>query len=75
MTGVFGRDGEVTAEEGEYSGFYSLLGHTHLESDITDLGIYLESVNIGDINALGTPTSDNVLRGDGNWASIATSLS
>ncbi|AGO47950.1 peptidase [Cellulophaga phage phi40:1] len=75
VTGVFGRDGEVTAEEGDYSGFYSLLGHTHLESDITDLGNYLESVNIGDINALGTPTSDNFLRGDGNWASIATSLS
>ncbi|QQV89928.1 tail protein [Cellulophaga phage Calle_3] len=75
VTGVFGRDGEVTAEEGDYSGFYSLLGHTHLESDITDLGDYLESVNIGDINALGTPTSDNFLRGDGNWASIATSLS
>ena len=31
---------------------------------------YLTSVNIGDINATGTPSSSTYLRGDGTWSSV-----
>jgi len=38
------------------------------ESQISDLGAYLESVNISDINATGTTNGTTFLRGDGVWA-------
>jgi hypothetical protein len=34
---VFGRLGAILAQVGDYDSFYPLLGHTHTESDITDL--------------------------------------
>jgi hypothetical protein len=37
---VFTRTGAVVAEVGDYSAFYSQLGHTHTESEITDLKNY-----------------------------------
>jgi hypothetical protein len=36
VTGVFGRTGNIQAEAGDYSAFYSQLGHTHSFSDIND---------------------------------------
>jgi hypothetical protein len=42
--------------------------HTHTEAEIIDLGDYIESVNIADINATGTPNDTSFLRGDGTWS-------
>ena len=44
---VFGRTGAVTGLVGDYSSFYSLLGHTHTEAEITDLQAYLLPTDIG----------------------------
>ena len=41
------------------------------ESQISDLGTYLESVSISDINATGTPSSSTFLRGDGIWQEVS----
>lgn len=41
------------------------------ESQISDLQAYLTSVDIGDINATGTPSVSTYLRGDGVWATVA----
>ena len=51
------------------------LSHTHLEADITDLQNYLLSVNMDDINALGTPSASTWLRGDGAWGTILAGVS
>ena len=45
------------------------------ESQISDLGSYLESVNISDINTTGTASASTYLRGDGQWSTIASSSS
>ncbi|HEA22741.1 hypothetical protein LCGC14_1114220 [marine sediment metagenome] len=37
---VFGRTGIITAMESDYDSFFSLLGHTHTASEITDLGSF-----------------------------------
>ena len=44
---VFGRTGAVTGQVGDYNAFYSLLGHTHTEAQITDLQAYLLPTDIG----------------------------
>lgn len=44
---VFGRIGAVTALQADYDTFFSLLGHTHTESEITDLQAYLLPADIG----------------------------
>jgi hypothetical protein len=40
VSSVFGRTAEVVAMEEDYDDFYSLLGHTHTTSEITDLASY-----------------------------------
>ena len=72
---VFGRTGVVTALQSDYEEFYALKEHTHVEADITDLGDYLESVNVSDINATGTPSAGTWLRGDGAWGQIVAGVS
>ena len=57
---------------GDHSGLYSLIGHTHTESDITDLQDYLLSVDVSDINATGTASAITYLRGDGVWSTVAS---
>lgn len=44
---VFGRTGAVTAQLTDYSSFFSQLGHTHTEAEITDLKSYLLPTDIG----------------------------
>jgi hypothetical protein len=51
------------------------LAHTHVEADITDLGAYLLSVDMSDINAVGTPSISTWLRGDGTWGTILAGVS
>lgn len=70
VTSVFGRTGAVTALAGDYSSFYSQLGHTHVKADITDF-----SVDIADINAAGVAGVSTYLRGDGSWAGTVTTFS
>ena len=42
------------------------------ESQISDLGTYLESVSISDINATGTADNTTYLRGDGVWSTVSS---
>jgi len=73
VSSVFGRTAAILALEEDYDDFYSLLGHTHVEADITDLQAYLLSVDIADINTTGTASSSTFLRGDGSWQVVSTS--
>jgi hypothetical protein len=41
------------------------------ESQISDLQLYLTSVDISDINTTGTPEANTFLAGDGEWKQIA----
>ena len=72
---VFTRTGAVTAQVGDYSAFYSQLGHTHTESDITDLGNYSavgHTHTEADITDLGTYLTAEVndLTAAVTWANV-----
>jgi len=56
VASVFGRTGAVTAQSGDYSSFYSVIGHGHAISDITGLQTSLD----GTVKTTGAQTISGV---------------